>query len=270
MAVRALTWKKTRSTTTASGRNSATRARSSSDSVRRRSGRGMVGGDEITPPATAASDAVAPGHHAVAAAGQAGIDPEDEHAFDGSRRGRPCGVDPAGRRAGSAVVGGHDLVGDVEVGVDVLHVVVVVERLEQAQDPLGLGLVGDLDGRRRAPWSARPHPGSSPASSSAARTAIRSAGSLVTTHRSPSSARSSPPASMATSSTRSSSWVRGTAIDALALELPADRARLGHGRRRSWRRGCGSRRRCGCGCRSGTRRSRPRRPGRSPRRRSDS
>ncbi len=56
MAVRAFTWKKTRSTTTASGRNSATRARNSSDSVRSRSGSATVGGDEITPPATAASD----------------------------------------------------------------------------------------------------------------------------------------------------------------------------------------------------------------------
>ena len=52
-------------------------------------------------------------------------------------------------------------------------------------------------------------PGSSPASSRAARTAIRSAGSLVTTHRSSSSERSSPPASIATSRTRSSSWARG-------------------------------------------------------------
>jgi hypothetical protein len=54
MAVRALTWKKTRSTTTDSGRNSATSARNSSDSVRSRSGRATVGSVEMTPPATAA------------------------------------------------------------------------------------------------------------------------------------------------------------------------------------------------------------------------
>ena len=91
MAVRAFTWKKTRSTTTASGRNSATRARSSSDRVRSRSGRGMRGRRRDHPAGHGGQAAVAPGHHAVAAARQSGVDPEDEHAFDGTRAGGRTG-----------------------------------------------------------------------------------------------------------------------------------------------------------------------------------
>ena len=53
---------------------------------------------------------------------------------------------------------------------------------------------------------------SDPADLMAVRTAIKSDGSLVTSHRSSSSVRSSPPASMATSRMRSSSNVRGTAM----------------------------------------------------------
>ena len=53
MAVRTLTWKNTRSTTTATGRYSATNERSSVERVSRRSGSGMVGTVVITPPAAA-------------------------------------------------------------------------------------------------------------------------------------------------------------------------------------------------------------------------
>ena len=74
--------------------------------------------------------------------GRVGEPPPDRGPVDAP----PLTADHAGR---SAVVCRHDLVGDVEVGVDVLDVVVVVERLDESQHPLGLGLGGDLDGRGR-------------------------------------------------------------------------------------------------------------------------
>ncbi len=88
MAVWALTWKNTRSTTTASGRNSSTSAANSWKRVPRRPGSGTtrVRGDH---PAGRGGQSTRPaGHHAVAAARQARIDAQDEHAFDTSA-GRP-------------------------------------------------------------------------------------------------------------------------------------------------------------------------------------
>ena len=69
----------------------------------------------------------------VAAPGQARIDAKGEHSFDGSR------IVRAGWGTGSGPDQLEDGVGDVEVGVDVLHVVVLLEQVDQAQHLLGVG-----------------------------------------------------------------------------------------------------------------------------------
>ena len=66
---------------------------------------------------------------AVAGAQRAGIDAEDDHAAEGA----PW---RAASRGGRFL---HLLVRDVEVGPDVLHVVVVLEGLHELQHLLGLG-----------------------------------------------------------------------------------------------------------------------------------
>ena len=100
MAVRALTWNSTRSTTTTSGRSSAIssaqvgqqHAQPGAESGRRR---GVV----RWPAATARSWPPSRDHRAVAAPGQPGIDAEGEHPFDASSRRSMAVVDARRRRA---------------------------------------------------------------------------------------------------------------------------------------------------------------------------
>ena len=146
MTVRTLCWLKTRSTATTSGRCSSSHAldavgrrassRRSSAIVRR--GAHDADATQRDRPAGRHVD------HADAAAGQPGIDAEHPHGLSHPAScehpfGRP---NPSVARAAlpthrsaadsSTVVElGQDLVGDVEVGVDVLHVVAVLERVDQ-------------------------------------------------------------------------------------------------------------------------------------------
>ena len=88
------------------------------------------------------------------------------------------------------------LVRDVEVGVDLVDVVLVVERLEQLEHAFGVVAL-ELDrafrlGRDRAADSI-----SIPSPSSASRTAVRSVGSVSTRSLPSSSRTSSAPASIA-------------------------------------------------------------------------
>src|SRR5260370_12606887 len=48
----------------------------------------------------------------------------------------------------------HDVVGDLEIGEDVLHVVAVLERLEQLEERLG-DIALDIDRSLRSPGQAR-------------------------------------------------------------------------------------------------------------------
>src|SRR3954453_11372217 len=95
------------------------------------------------------------------------------------------------------------LVGHVVVRVDVLHVVAVLERVDQPEHLAG-GVLVELDGHA----GHEPGPAgadSIPASCRAVRTAIRSVGSLTTSNVSPRSRTSSAPASSTAVSTASSS-----------------------------------------------------------------
>ena len=113
----------------------------------------------------------------------------------------------------------------VEVRVDGRHVVVLLERVDQPHQPLGVVLPRPESGCWAA-WPAPPSRARTPAPSSASRTAVNSDGVVTISNTSSSSETSSAPASMAGS--RSSSEWRG-GIDhqlALLLEDPGDRPRL--------------------------------------------
>ena len=107
----------------------------------------------------------------------------------------PCSSGWAGRpdRGGSADRL-HDLVGDVEVGPDVLHVVAVLERVDQPEHLAGAVLV-QRHADRRQERRRRPSRSRCPASCSAVRTATRSVASVTTSKASPRSLTSSAPAS---------------------------------------------------------------------------
>ena len=92
--------------------------------------------------------AVLLGDPAEAAARQAGVDPEDKHAFDSIER----PIAGGGCATGSALLEGvEDLVGDVEVGGDELDVVVVLEQVEEMEHLARARRVRHLDRRRRQP-----------------------------------------------------------------------------------------------------------------------
>src|SRR5271165_3175440 len=111
--------------TTVCGRYSPTSASNSSARQESRSGNGTVGAVEITPPATAASDpfrrVTTPYPHRESP----GSIPMTNTRSMLTVRLCPGGDTRRRRRTpqSSALVGRHHRVGDVEVGVDVLHVV---------------------------------------------------------------------------------------------------------------------------------------------------
>ncbi len=251
---------KTRSTATASGACSSSQASMPCSIVTSRSATGSSALVRSTLTSTSVSgrptDAL---DHAQAAAGQAGVDPEHPHdhrlpgpntcsdhvgralahrvstrrsrlAGSATRLARPPLTRPAAplRHASSC---GHHLVGDVEVGEDVLHVVEVLERLDQAEH-----LRGARPCRARPACRARTAPRRSRSRSRrpAARCgrATRSVASEITSKASPRSLTSSAPASSVASRTSSSddrvpSWSTGHDDDALAVEQEGHRARVG-------------------------------------------
>ena len=159
---------------------------------------------------------------------------------------------------------------DVEVRVDVLHVVVLLERVDQAQDLLRgrsrrrprPSSSGPSSARRTRPRSRPPRPPRAPRTrlSGVARDLEASSRRGRRRRRRPRRPRASArprPRRRPSTSTRPA-----------PLEQPRDRARAAEVAVVLRERCGGRRRRCGCGCRSAPRRSRRRRSGRSPRRRS--
>ena len=133
-------------------------------------------------------------HDAEAEVGCAGVDPH--HDLHGMILGAALGCLPPRRRLRRPSFSQHVLVRDVEVGEDFVDVVLLVERVEQLQQPLGVVALRPrpcFSARSRSsPTRSRPRPPPAPRARR-----VRSLGSQRTRSWSPSSRTSSAPASIA-------------------------------------------------------------------------
>ena len=163
----------------------------------------------------------------------AGRAPWGEPGARGSKRSRPrrTRVNPgsgSGSGSSQASISGHDLVGDVEVGVDVLHVVAVLERVDQLED-LARAVLVERHRARSARTTTRPTRTRCRRPAARCAPATRSVGSETTSNASPRSLTSSAPASSTASSTSSSvsSPALGTITTPLRVNMYDTRAGVG-------------------------------------------